>query len=418
MTVREIELRRQMDHLAREAQEIPIAAATAGRAMTAEERAKFKRMIDEVLSTKRSAETAAAEDDTIHAELLASGATRGEHYKMVDRYIRGKLRLGEALELERRDFGISTDNIGGIAVPVDVYPLMEVAMKPWQAMPNAAQTIITAGGAPLKMGAINDSTVYAEIAGEAQSGGGSNLLSGVNSANVDVSTPFGGVTLGGFLYDTKVIGISFQLFEDAAIDIQAMLIAAMGERFGRAFNRDCTVGVGASTPMGLITALVAANTKMIDTANGVAIAASELQSFPFNIYAPYRMRGKWMMSDAVIAYLATLQDDDHRPLWLPTFGSLNTPDNSWSSTLLGWPVISNLEMLSAMPSVAGAGNYPLMFGDFSSYKIRKVGGPRILRLDEVFALRGEIGFIGYQRLDGNYLDAGTHPIALMRLKTS
>jgi len=37
-------------------------------------------------------------------------------------------------------------------------------------------------------------------------------------------------------------------------------------------------------------------------------------------------------------------------------------------------------------------------------------GLTVLRLNELFAANGQVGFIAFRRADGNLLDAGTHPV--------
>jgi HK97 family phage major capsid protein len=47
----------------------------------------------------------------------------------------------------------------------------------------------------------------------------------------------------------------------------------------------------------------------------------------------------------------------------------------------------------------------------SLYKVRRVaGGVTIMRLVERYADYLQVGFLGFERFDGQLLDAGTHPI--------
>jgi HK97 family phage major capsid protein len=52
----------------------------------------------------------------------------------------------------------------------------------------------------------------------------------------------------------------------------------------------------------------------------------------------------------------------------------------------------------------------ILFGDFSKYWIRRVAGVQVLRLTERYADFNQTAFIGFQRWDGNLIDAGTHPL--------
>jgi HK97 family phage major capsid protein len=60
-----------------------------------------------------------------------------------------------------------------------------------------------------------------------------------------------------------------------------------------------------------------------------------------------------------------------------------------------------------------ASQYSMLFGDFSTFKVREVaGGTTVLRLVERYADFLQVGFIAFQRFDSNLIDAGTHPLAL------
>ena len=52
----------------------------------------------------------------------------------------------------------------------------------------------------------------------------------------------------------------------------------------------------------------------------------------------------------------------------------------------------------------------MLSGDFSKYIIRDVQNFEFFRLDEVLRTKAQVGFIGFQRTDGDLIDAGTGPI--------
>jgi hypothetical protein len=56
----------------------------------------------------------------------------------------------------------------------------------------------------------------------------------------------------------------------------------------------------------------------------------------------------------------------------------------------------------------------MLFGDFSKYIIRDVREVELRRLDERFAVLGQVAFLAFARADGDLLDAGTHPVKYMR----
>ena len=409
----DLELRQKMSKLAKDAQDISVEAAKSGKPMTSEDKAKQKRMLDEVFETKEAIERS---EKLLEANaFLGKGVSiptknekRGDmhpHTEMFEDWIRGKVRTQDALTREQRDFNITGgDTTGGVLVPTEVYPTVSIAQKPWSAMDDNAQVFETADGAPLKMDSYNDVNNEGEWVGESQ------------PVTTDTSAPFSGIILGGYLADTKIIGISYQLLQDSQVDVQSILLTAMGVRSGRTFGKAQTVGNGSGQPTGIMTSLTtaasaAAYTVTAASTETTAISYPDVKNLFFKIYEPYRLNGKYMCNDNTLSLLAGMVDDSKRPIWLPAFGSANTPNDKWYSTLLGKPVVSNLFMVDAATTTV-----PLIFGDLSHYKIRKVGGGmRIVRLDEVLAQKGEVGFIGFERRDANYLDPGTHPIAMLKM---
>lgn len=55
-----------------------------------------------------------------------------------------------------------------------------------------------------------------------------------------------------------------------------------------------------------------------------------------------------------------------------------------------------------MPKLA-AGNKPVLFGDFNYYWIADLQGRTFKRLNELYAVTGQVGFLGSQRVDGKVI---------------
>ena len=56
----------------------------------------------------------------------------------------------------------------------------------------------------------------------------------------------------------------------------------------------------------------------------------------------------------------------------------------------------------------------ILFGDFKNYRVRRVAGVQVMRLVERYADFNQVGFVAFQRWDGNLVDAGTHPIKYLQ----
>jgi predicted phage gp36 major capsid-like protein len=77
--------------------------------------------------------------------------------------------------------------------------------------------------------------------------------------------------------------------------------------------------------------------------------------------------------------------------------------------LLGHPI-------SIDPNMPGmtASQKSILFGDLSTYYIRLVRAPRVLRLEERYADYLQLGFLGFLRADGDLIDGGGSVKALQQ----
>ena len=113
------------------------------------------------------------------------------------------------------------------------------------------------------------------------------------------------------------------------------------------------------------------------------------------------------MNFTALLEIRKLKDSQNRPIFGPDLAG-GTPN-----TLLGFPIVID----QAMPSL-GASAKAIAFGDLSLYTIRRVKGVRILRLVERYADHGQVGFMGFIRLDATLIDAGTNPVKLLQMAAS
>ena len=100
--------------------------------------------------------------------------------------------------------------------------------------------------------------------------------------------------------------------------------------------------------------------------------------------------------------IAKLKDSDNRYLWNPDV------QTGVASMLLGHGYVVNNEVANIAASAK-----PVLFGDFSKYKIRDVLGFTLLRLEELYAANLQVGFVGFLRTDGKLVDAGTNPVKVL-----
>lgn len=278
----------------------------------------------------------------------------------------------------------STTSVGGFSIQDEAMRAVEVALLSFGAMRRAGCTILlTDTGGPLPIPTVNDSTNIGHLIGE-----------GVTVASQDVT--FGQLVLDAFKYTSDKVLVSVELMQDNSVDLASLLGRLLGERIGRATNKDFTTGTGTGQPNGIVNA---ATFTQAATGNTTAITFANLLALYHSVDPAYRENAKWMMNDNSISKIKLLTDSQGRPLWLPGLVD-RAPD-----TILGSPYVINQDMASMTISAKS-----ILFGDFSKYWIRDTRDFTLLRLDERFAEFLQVCFLAFARTDGDLLDAGTHPI--------
>jgi HK97 family phage major capsid protein len=104
----------------------------------------------------------------------------------------------------------------------------------------------------------------------------------------------------------------------------------------------------------------------------------------------------FMANDAQIGYVRKLNfGSANVPVWEPAVQQ-GEPDR-----IFGFPVVPNNDMSAAVTT----GIKVLAFGDFNTYMVREVGSPVFVRLNELYALNGQVAFLAFERADGRNLDS-------------
>jgi len=331
-------------------------------------------------------------------------------------YLRkGENRLNDAeraIMEEKRDGIVEgapmTGHIGtytglGYFVPSGFVYDVETALKFYAPLLNGGVFTVmdTASGQPLPYPTNNDTTNTAALVGE------SSVVS-----EEDVTA--GQIIFAAYKYTSGLIKASIELIQDSAFPLESWLAERFAVRFGRKFEDELTNGNGSSKPTGLLQAIsnsgasptVAAGsaTNSGGSETGAnSIGTNDIVNLIHSVDPAYRRNGKFMAHDTTIASLQKILDKFGRPIWTPGIQE-GEPDR-----LFGYPIVTN----QAMPQI-GASNVTMAFGDMSKYLVRRVKDFSVLTLRERYAEYGQVGYLGFMRVDGNLLDAGTHPIKLLQ----
>lgn len=281
---------------------------------------------------------------------------------------------------EQRAQTTGTGSSGGFTVPEGFFAVMTEATKQHNFMMQAgAEVITTDSGNDLPMPTNDDSGNLGEIIGE-------------NAAHTDDASGdlvFGSKVLKSFLYSSKVVRVPIQLIQDSAFNIESYLGRKLGERLGRKSNADFTVGAGSTLPFGIVTDARVGKTA---AATG-AITYGELIDLMEALDASYHSEAKWMFSQGTRGAIKKLVDGSDRPLF-------DEQAQGLGSTLLAKPIQLNNDC----PAFA-ADAKPILFGDFSYYKIRMVrNSTQVFRFGEKYMNQAQVGFLAFSRMDGRLLD--------------
>lgn len=420
---RSLELRQQRAALVEDAQKLMPASG----AMTPENREKFDRIMADVDSMKADidrSERAEALSEEVRAALPLGGsnpqpgsytsaaaasesadqATLRAAQQRYTRAFNNYLRRGmngiaqDDLQVlrsqgstgEYRDQSNVVGAQGGFLVPTGFQAELEIALKTWGGMRQAARTITTATGNNLPWPTTNDTTVMGRRLG----------ANAVANPAVPADQGFGQITFHAYTYTSDVIRIPNELLNDSAFDLPGEVRDRFSERIGRIQNVEFTTLPSASGgPVGWTTVVPTGVTAAVNGFTGDNLIQLEHAVDP-----AYRRGAAYMMHDNSILAVRLAKDTTGRFL----FGAgLNAgqPD-----TLNGYPIITNQDMAQI-----GAGNKSIGFGLWTKYIIRDVAQSAVVvRLNELYALQNETAFLAFLRSDGNLLDAGTHPVSVLQ----
>ena len=199
------------------------------------------------------------------------------------------------------------------------------------------------------------------------------------------------------------IRVSNELLHDSAFDIAGHIANRFGVRFGNAEEDAFINGKGVSAdptvtpsePTGILTTLASPS---VLTENASSISFDDVYKLFYALRAPYRQKAKFLCNETALLQLMLLKDGNGQYIWKPGI-EVGKPD-----TILGHQVYTS----TYMPAIEGvaandAGKKVLLFGDFSYYWVADRTNRTMRRLNELYAMTDQVGFVGTQRVDGKLI---------------
>jgi len=287
----------------------------------------------------------------------------------------------------------ATDSLGGYIVPKSFSDELNMKLQGgfssvMTAGAKHGSIINTATGSPLYYPNTSDTTT------------GAMMTEGSAVAVSDIT--FGNTILNAYTFTSKVVKISKQLLTDEGFNVNDWLVDILARRLAKGIDEQLTGGSGSSAPTGINNAA---------TDSGVGFGAdtptlAELNEVYHAVNSAYRGANScWFMTDGLWKNIKQMTVNSNLIANADILSGVRPSfsEDGNAGVIFGKPVYLN-ENLSA----AGAsGGKTMVFGDISQYKIRMVGQPQLLRLDERYADELNVGFIMFHRLDGQLVTAAT-----------
>lgn len=202
---------------------------------------------------------------------------------------------------------------------------------------------------------------------------------------------FGTAQLSAYKAGRTVI-VSEELLEDSAFGLDSFLATEFGESIGALEETAYVIGDGSGKPSGLLATNATANITLATAAvgNTTTFNYAALVTAIFTLPAQYRAGASFIVNDTSARNLYLMVDSQGRPLWNVNMAA-DGPD-----TFLGYPIYTHPDVPAPAISVIS-----LLFGNWAkAYLIRRVDGFHLQRQSELYSNTGQVGFRGWERVDG------------------
>jgi HK97 family phage major capsid protein len=287
-----------------------------------------------------------------------------------------RTRAGEGLDpVVKNALQVGTDTEGGYLVPDEFERTLVEALEEENIFRTLANVITTASG-DRKIPVVASKGTASWIDEE--------------GAIPESDDSFGQVSIGAYKLGT-MIKVSEELLNDSVFQLEPYISREFARRIGSKEEEAFFIGDGSGKPTGILAATGGAQLG-VTTAGSTAITLDEVLDLFYSLKAPYRNKSVFIMNDSTVKAIRKLKDGQGQYLWQPSIQA-GTPD-----TILNRPLYTS----SYVPAIA-AGAKTIAFGDFSYYWVADRQGRVFKRLNELYAVTGQVGFVATQRVDGKLI---------------
>jgi len=212
---------------------------------------------------------------------------------------------------------------------------------------------------------------------------------------------FGQVSIGAYKLAT-IIKVSEELLNDSVFNLENYIAREFARRIGAAEEEAFFTGNGTGKPIGIFNATGGA-TVGVTAASASAITVDEVIDLYHSLKTPYRKKAVFVLNDTTVKAIRKLKDGNGQYIWQPSIAA-GQPD-----TILNVPI----KMSAFVPGIASA-KKTIAFGDFSYYWVADRQGRSFQRLNELYAVNGQVGFRATQRVDGKLILAEAIQVLQMK----
>ena len=266
---------------------------------------------------------------------------------------------------------VGTDSEGGYLVPDEFERTLIEALEEENIFRSLANVITTASGdRKIPVVATKGTASWVDEEGEIP----------------ESDDAFGQVSIGAYKLAT-LIKVSEELLNDSVFNLETYIAKEFGRRIGAKEEESFFTGDGSGKPTGIFHATNGAQLG-VTTASATALTADEIMDLFYSLKSPYRKKAVFVMNDATVKAIRKLKDGNGQYLWQPSI-TAGTPD-----TILNRPVKTS----AYVPTIEAAAK-TIAFGDFGYYWVADRQGRSFKRLNELYAVTGQIGFMATQRVD-------------------
>lgn len=366
-----------------------------GRSLTDDEVTQYESYERDLAALNRTEQLRArqeAYETPVAGPSVATATTKEDpHTRALADYIRTAEKSAELVQYRAQSK--LTDAAGGYLVPDGFRNKLIEEVEDLNPFAAAAETITTSSGNTIEWPIVSDAGTAAIVAENGAITTGADLVFDID-------------TLGAYKYATVgasnlPLKVSWELLQDSVFDIEALIRRRFARRIAELQATHWITGDGSGEPLGLLTPKTAYDAI---ASNAAGPTYPELVATVHALHQSYRRNAKWLMSDATLAVLRSMVDDNGRPLYQDAISGLSGAMPG--GTLLGFPVIID----DAMPDIGDATKF-LAFGDFrQAYVIRRVKNFELVVMREVYAPNGQVGYIGWDRADGTVQDPNAYVV--------